>query len=310
MGVPVFGGLGIPATYGKVYFVNPDTGNDGNSGLDMQHPLATIAAAYDLVTTNNDDVIVLSGYSAHPVTELLAVSKNRVHFVGLGLPSRASLQGTRITMAAGISAQCLMRNTGVRNSFTNIKFVMSSAETAVKYCVEEGGEGTLYSGCAIHVNAKLDDTATSDMLLSGDSCTFTNCTFGNDNLTTSAARAVVLVDGVTGGAASMKNCYFEDCIFQIASSEANALLFKVADTAAVTFGNVLKNCVFFNIVHAGAGAVSLTIAVKSVSGLTGGTVYFVNPQTNSASFSTTSDQFEISGSPVFSSNAFEAGTPA
>lgn len=311
MGIPVLGGGGIPATFGTVYFVDYDNGDDGNSGKSLSQAFKTLAAAYAAVTTNKDDVIALAGYSAHPVSALLAVAKNRVHFVGLGQPSRASLQGTRVTMAASVSAQCMIRNTGSRNSFTNIKFVNSSTQTAAKYCIEEGGEGTVYEGCAIHMNARLDQTTTSDLLMGGDSCTFLNCTFGNDNLLTSAARAVVLIDPVTGGAECMKNSYFENCVFQVQSSEANAFLVKVNATSSLKFGNVLKNCTYLAIINGTNVAVALTNAVTSVASLVEGNILYINPATNCTNFSASnSTNTKVTGTPTATTNAFEGVVPA
>jgi len=314
MGIPLLGGGIIPTTFGTVYFVNPETGNDGNSGKSMNKALQTVAAAYSRVTTNKDDVIALSGNSGHALSDALLITKNRVHFVGLGQPSLAGLQGSRITMAdsSAINVEAMVKNTGIRNSFTNIKFVNSSAQSNAKYCFVEGGEGTFMADCTIHMNARLNQTATADLLMGGDSCSFLRVTVGNDNLLTSVARNVVAIDAVSGAqsADGMKNCVFRDCDFQVQSSNASALLLKVIDTAAAKFMSRFVNCRFSCIVSTGGGGVELTVAVASVSSLVDATLYFVNPQTNAASFCTTSDHFEISGSPVFSSNAFEAGTPA
>lgn len=313
MGIPLLGGGMIPTTYGTVYFVNPDTGNDGNSGRSMTKALSTLAEAYSRVTTNKDDVIVLSGNSGHAIAAGgLTISKSRVHIVGLGQFSLASLQGSRITTAAGVVSIQTIKNTGVRNSFHNLKIINSSTDATARWAFVEGGEGTLFTDCAFHMNASLDQTDVGAFLMGGDSCTFVRCTFGNDNLLVTAARTEFMIDAVSGAqsADGMKNCYFLDCVFQIQSSSATATLLAVADTAAAKFGTIFKNCVFFNIVSSGGGGIELTVAVKSVSGLVDATLYFVNPQTNAASFCTTADQFEISGSPVFSSNAFEGGTPA
>jgi hypothetical protein len=40
-------------------------------------------AAYDAAESNNNDIILLDGQTAHTVTEMLTVSKNRIHFVGM-----------------------------------------------------------------------------------------------------------------------------------------------------------------------------------------------------------------------------------
>lgn len=312
MGIPVVGG-GIPATFGKVYFVNPDTGNDGNNGRSMAKAFSTLAAAYAKVESNKDDVIVLSGNSSHAIAAGgLTITKNRVHFVGVGQFSLSGCQGAKVSTAAGVVSIQTVKNLGVRNSFHNIKFINSSTDATARWAFVEGGEGTLFTDCAMQMNASLDQTDVGAVLWGGDSCTAIRCTFGNDNLLVTAARTEFMIDAVASAqsADGMKNCVFQDCIFQIQSSSATATLLAVADTAAAKFGTIFKNCVYFNIVSTGGGGIELTTAVKSVSSLVDATIYFVNPQTNSASFCTTADHFEVSGSPVFSANAFEGGTPS
>jgi hypothetical protein len=204
-----------------------------------------------------------------------------------------------------------MRNTGTRNSFTNIKFVNESTQSAAKYCVEEGGEGTTYVGCAIQMNAKLSTAATSDLLIGGDSVTFSNCTIGNDNLLTSTNRAGVLIDPVTGGAECMKNCLFDKCIFQMQSSDNTALLVKVNATSSLKFGNLFRDCIFLSIINGTNVAVALTNAVSSIASLVEGNVLFTNPATNCTNFSASSSvNFKVTGTPTVTTNAFEGVTPA
>ena len=138
-GVPVLGG-GIPATSGKYFFVDATNGNDGNSGLSWDEPVKTVAQAMSLTVTNRDDVIVLSTYASHVLTEMLDVTKSRVHFVGdtfgrlYGQAAKITLAGTAVTDIH------LMRNLGVRNSFHGIKFFATNTATEATSCVGEGGE--------------------------------------------------------------------------------------------------------------------------------------------------------------------------
>jgi len=91
-GVSSFGipqvGEGIPATFGNVWFVDADSGSDANSGKSMTKAFATIGKAITSATTNNHDVICLSANSAHAQTDQISLTKNRLHFVGLGGGSR------------------------------------------------------------------------------------------------------------------------------------------------------------------------------------------------------------------------------
>ena len=85
-GIPANGN--VPTTFGntankgagKVLYVNPTTGSDGNRGTSMERPLASLSAANTSIVTNNHDVVVLSATSGHAQTEELTVTKNRNHW--------------------------------------------------------------------------------------------------------------------------------------------------------------------------------------------------------------------------------------
>jgi hypothetical protein len=79
-GVPVMGG-NLPATYGKVWFVDYDNGSDNNNGESAEQAFKTVAVAYAAARTNKNDIIALSAYGTHVLTEMLDVTKNRVHFM-------------------------------------------------------------------------------------------------------------------------------------------------------------------------------------------------------------------------------------
>ena len=124
-GVPVLGG-GLPVTSGNYYFVDYGNGDDLQDGLSMDTPKKTVAAAYALMTSNNYDVLVCMGSSAHVISGILEITKSRCIFVGLdGSPGRRYGARTRWTMAltADTDDIAMVSNTGVGNVFLNIKFI-------------------------------------------------------------------------------------------------------------------------------------------------------------------------------------------
>ena len=68
--------------FGNTYYVDPTNGSDSNPGTTPDKAFATVDLAYDTMTTNNDDTVVLRTYATHQLTEQLDVSKSRVHFIG------------------------------------------------------------------------------------------------------------------------------------------------------------------------------------------------------------------------------------
>lgn len=69
---------------GNVYYVHGSSGSDSYSGLDKDHPLLTITAALAKCTSqNNDYIIVLDYYQATGETWPIAITKQRVHIIGV-----------------------------------------------------------------------------------------------------------------------------------------------------------------------------------------------------------------------------------
>jgi hypothetical protein len=243
---------------------------------------ATLEAAYDACLTNEDDIILLAGYATHSLAAAMAWSKSRIHVLGMDGGHRLVQQGAKVELTGDISTAYMIKVTGTRNTFENIKFIQSSTNAGALYVVQAAGEGTLYKNCSFMfgTNSNTDLTTSSEMVCGEDSGTFINCSFGNDNLLSTGARNIFTFDAITGsasGAAGAKNNRFVDCEFIVVTSEANTVLLKVIDTGAVEFLNAFTRPQFHAILHAGAGGVAITNAVQSVSGLTGGSIDMYEP---------------------------------
>ena len=113
-GVPMVGG--IPTTEGDYYFVNYGTGSDGvnKKANSITRPWKTLDKANDAVTTNKNDIIFLVGNSTHTLTEMLSVTKNRVHFIGLDGTHRLYGQNAKVSLGVTTAATDIgtIQNTG------------------------------------------------------------------------------------------------------------------------------------------------------------------------------------------------------
>jgi len=273
-GVPVLGGGGIPATPGKVFFVDYGAGSDGNAGTDINEPLKTIAQAYSLVTTNKDDVICLIGNSSHVLTSMLTVAKNRVHFVGLdGSGGRLYGQNAKISMGVTTAATDVfaVKNTGVRNSFTNIKFLSSNTKTEHVSTVGDGGEYAKYTMCEFYASGKQDSNTHSEMILNGDSSQFFDCTFGSlaTAVTGDKVRPAILTDNGTVAAGKVaRDNYFHNCRFwKKAGGTTTAMIYISAD-ADIERLVELHDCQFV----ANAAGSTPAVAIYAGGNLTAGAV--------------------------------------
>lgn len=271
-GIPLLGGGMIPTSPGKIYFVNYGTGSDANRGTDISKPLKTVEYAYSLVTSGNDDIIALCGSSTHVLSAMLDVTKSRVHFVGIdGTNGRFYGNNAKISLSVSTGATNVftMKNTGVRNSFTNIKFINGATVTEGIHCVGEGGEYALYTNCEIYKSTDLDQTTSSELVLNGDSAQFVGCTIGSlaDARSGTVIRPCVrLTAGIVGSGLVTRDCVFVDCLFWIQASHTTSTFVYAANATDVERMLLFKRCGFINNLassatpaQAIAGAATLTV---------------------------------------------------
>ena len=279
MGVPVTGG-GLPATSGNYYFVDPTNGLDGNDGTSWETAVATIPAAYALATTNNDDVIVLDTNAVHPLTSMLTISKNRVHFVG-DVYGRKYGQRARIYMGitTAVTDIHMVKNLGTGNTFSGIKFWSDNTLTQNTSCVGEGGEYTCYRNCEFYDSTRLTSDTHAELLLNGDSTQFFDCTFGSnaDFISGDHVRPAVITTagGVSGGSARSRDILFDGCKFWKNAGGTTTAMVKVAADADLDRIVEFHDCLFNNSKLSSsvpAVAISAPTLTASVIALTGDTV--------------------------------------
>jgi len=233
-GLPVTFGNDATRSAGRYYFVNPTTGLSGNTGLSMDKPLDTFANAYAKMTTNNHDVMVLSATSGHTLADQQSITKNRSHFWGLDAVGRYYGQRSRCTMGVTTgSAVACVQNTGVGNSFSNIKFDSSDTLATSLYGFAEGGEYTVIEHCEIYKSTDLDQATAAELLMNGDSAYVHHCTIGSLANQVSAARTNVLLTRETITGKVCRDVMFENCLFWLKSSSATACHFHATTATDV-----------------------------------------------------------------------------
>lgn len=261
----------------------------------------SLASAYTAAESDNNDVILLDSNSSHALTTGIAWTKNRIHVIGMDGGDRLIQQGAKVQNATADTGAYVIKVTGVRNSFRNIKFIQAATAATGLHVMEEGGEGNLYKNCTFTFGVvdNLDLTTATEVLCGSDSATFINCEFGTETLLTSAARTVFTIDQVTASQ-EFKSNRIVDCNFLISSSSTTATLLKVAAATDVLFTNNFKNCTFVASIDSAGGA-ALAVAVKSVASLVKGTLNFHNcagyGATNFASDAVGNDNFYVYGAP-------------
>ncbi len=309
-------------TFGRIFIVMNSANTDEENYTRMQRVFppdpagnirffTSLDTAYAAAESNNNDVILLDANSSHSVAVGgLAVTKNRVHFIGMDGGGRYLQQGAKVQSTAGTAAVYVIKNTGTRNTFRNIKFIQTDDEATSLTCFQEGGEGTYFENCSFTfgVADNLDQTDAYDFVHGGDSVTMKECTFGNDTLLTSAGRAVMAIDQTNS--IPFKNNVFKDCLWMTSTSSTDLSFIRVLGTADVNFGNVFINPVMMNALVNSTSAAATDDAVDSVSGLVAGNLLFINPNHNATAFcSDVTDQVQVCG-PLTHVNAGAPQTPA
>ena len=160
----------------------------------------SLSDAYDACQSNNNDVIVLDAATTHSLSGMLTWSKSRIHVIGFDGGSRLVQQGAKIEITGATAAAAVVKVTGTRNSFRNLKVIQSSTHATALNVWQFAGEGNLYENCSFvfGVNNNLGSANATEALFGEDSGTLIKCSFGTDVLTTSAARAVMTLDAISG----------------------------------------------------------------------------------------------------------------
>jgi hypothetical protein len=276
---------GIP-TFGRILIVMPSTDANYGTFAELFPPdpdgdvrlFTTLESAYDAATTNRNDVILLSANATHSLSTGLNWTKSRIHVVGMDGGDRLLQQGAKVQVSGAVDTAYVLKNTGVRNSFRNIKFIQSSTHANALTVAQMGGEGNLYKDVSFTfgVADNLDQATAYEVINGEDSGTFINVTFGADTLLTSAARANMLIDQVTTNQ-EFKSNRFRGCEFLISSSQAGAQAIKMAAAGDILFTNHFDNCAFIASLDS-AGGVACTRAVSTANGTTKGTIYISYPR--------------------------------
>ena len=261
--------------FGDVYFVDPTNGDDDYDGKAPDRAFATVSAAYDATTTGQDDFIVLSAYAAHNVSAMLDVSKSRLHFVSAGFRPGSIGMGARSRVVMGVTTAAtdlgVMKNTGVGNTFSGIKFDSSNTKDESLYCIVEAGEYAIYEGCEFFKSTDYDETAAAEIANNGDSTQWINCTIGSSSYTVADDKIrpnMLCTAGIVSGQQVVDNV-IQGCLFLSRSAGTEHVAIYGANATDILRMLLVKNSTFVNCIK---GAATPAHAVGFGAAQTDGTV--------------------------------------
>jgi hypothetical protein len=248
-------------TQGRVIYVNPRTGSDSNSGASPtnestgrdrnQGPMSTLAAAYALTTSGQNDTIVLlaAGNSASDTTtrvsSTITWSNNNTHLIGVGADSMVA-QRQRVALLGTVTGVTSLINvSGSGCKFQNIHFYHGIADaTSIGPAVQVSGDRNVFENCHIAgMGADLMVGAGGTSLkLTGDENIFRHCDIGLDTIARdSSAEGEIWLDG------SASRNIFEDCLISAFIDNVAYEHVVFEDATAIDRYVWFKNCLFYSI---------------------------------------------------------------
>ena len=236
-------------TNGKIFWAYKST-DAGYAEFVKHHPdypdgtpavYTTVGAAYDAMTSNQNDVCLINGHGSFSEA-MLTVSKNRCHFEGMDGGGRRNSMGAKLsTPATDVAASvAVVKITGTRNTFKNIKFIQQGTNAAQTSGVIDEGEGTYMKNCEMEVNSILS-TASQGLLFKGDTCHYEDCQIGNSTVTHTAANQAPLVIKTPA-----RYSYFINCTMINFSDKTTASLIDVPDANGIIGWIMFENCRLIN----------------------------------------------------------------
>lgn len=256
------GGLG---TTGKIFYLDPANGLDNNNGQQPvatpgqigTGPVQTLAAGYALLTSGNNDVLVLIGNGTTTATARLTAlftwAKNAAHLVGICSGSRFSMRA-RIAPTTTVTAfKSMFTVSGNGCYFSNIEFFNGfGTGTTAQICMNITGNRNVFNNCQISGmgdTTSAGDAGSRSIVISTGENYFNHCVIGLDTIVRTALNASI--EFKTGAARNV----FENCIFPVLASTAAAGLVVIgAATSVIDRITLFKQCCFWNAAAFSGGA--------------------------------------------------------
>lgn len=290
-GVTVMPGSPLPFT-GKNFFVDPVNGSDGNNGLSMERPFATLYKAHAMCTAGANDVVYLVGdgsttgtarlsptlaalVDSTATTGKLTWSKNATHLIGICAPSSYSQRAriaptTTLTMATfGDADMMLVSASGCYFANFSLFNGFATGGNSQRAMVVTGGRNCFSN---VHI-AGMGDAASAahagsrSLVVSGTGeNTFVGCTIGVDTVARSAANASLEF------ASGTPRNVFKDCLFPFQTSAASPLGILGTGAACMDRFQIFDRCQFINGVESTSTTMTVLASVTNAS--PGGGLFF------------------------------------
>jgi len=221
------GGVSGPIGAGNVYYLDPVDGLDTYSGQTPGTAKKTLAAAYALLTANQNDVLYyLGNTSSLTLTANFEWAKDYTHFIGVCPPTaiaaRARIMGS--DTAGTLTKLWLLSGDNCISS--NLYWFQGGTHASDIGCFEMTGTRNYLWRCYLagmgHATPAAQTTAYSLRLNGAAECLFEECTIGLDTITRGAANAEIQIAG------DAKRIKFDRCLIESQSDTAGHVAINIA----------------------------------------------------------------------------------
>lgn len=293
-----FGGQ-FPATQGRLIFVKPVSGNDGNSGATPTKAVKTLTQAQVLATANQNDVVVLMAESdtVASTSDLqattLAWAKDQVHLVGINASPMFG-QRSRIAFTTAFATLANLFTLSANGCIiANIEFSMGVASIVPLGGVNVTGARNRFKNCQINgiANSANDIAGAYSLKLTGAiENYFDECVIGGDDVVLGAAANSQILC-----ATAAKRNWFRNCKVVLNTNHATNHNFLRAPTTSLLRYLIFENCHFLNVIDDTVAATALTQAFIVASDA-GGTVALIgNTSVQGATDWNSTDSANVTG---------------
>lgn len=226
---------------GKVFYLDPANGNDGNSGLGPKVAFKTLPVAYSKLTANKNETLVLIGNNASiSLTAQLDWAKDYTHFIGFCSPVDFGKRA-RIFQTATATAVDLLKVSASGCIWKNIYAFHGVNDATSKICLTVTGSRNYFEGChfAGIGNVTMSVTGAASVKIDGGSeNTFKDCVIGLDTIARDADATELWLDG-----AASRNV-FKGCKFTSYISAAGFAHVTLEDGQAIDRSLIFEDCLF------------------------------------------------------------------
>ena len=242
----------IPETAGRVYWVAPSasytvagkaySASDGNDGLDPRRALVTVDAAWNLVTADAGDVIVLLPGTHSPSASIAA---DVAGVTMMGLPAGKGNVLKQKTTIGAVTGDQNVNVTAANIEIAYLNFIPVTADTAIDFSAAADSLHVHHCSFDMATPAASTGTIGIEALGAASNVLIDNCYFESDGAQGPGIVGLSIIDSV-----------IEDCTFALSAGTWAAAL----STGASVDRLFIRRCYFY------CSGTAITVGILGTTG--------------------------------------------